>query len=103
MRTGDFVWGDQPDAVFGIHQHNGWLVVAGVGFRDVAEGGDDNNVSRVDQMGGGSIDADHAAASGSLHRVGRQAGSPGHIPDMDLLEREDVGGFQSLNSLISSH
>jgi len=94
--AGDFVRGDQPNVVVGIHEDDDGLVIARLGFGEVAECGDNDNVARMHEVGGRSIDADDATAAGPLHRIGRQPGTPGDIPDMDFLEGQNVSRFEQV-------
>jgi hypothetical protein len=44
----------------------------------------------------GAVDADHARARLAAQRVGAEALAVGHVPDLDLLVRQDVRQLQQL-------
>ncbi len=56
---------------------------------EVGEGRDDDDVARVDQVGGGAVDAHHPRPGWPSERVGREPGSPCYVPDVDLFVFEN--------------
>ena len=59
-----------------------------------AVGGEDDQVSRAGEVGGGAVDLDRPGARFPLDGVGREARPSGDVVDLDTFVREDSGGGQ---------
>ncbi len=85
-----------PGAVLGVHQHHRRLVLLGVLGSQGGERGDDDHVPGLDQVRPGPVHLHHPAAALPGEGVGDQPGAGGHVPDVDLLVRQDVGRVQQV-------
>src|SRR5947208_440762 len=67
-----------------------------IGVVDYGEGGDDDQVAGFGEEGGGAVGANDAGTLGAQHGIGPEASAAGHVPDVNFLERDDVGGLQEV-------
>src|SRR5699024_5010048 len=78
--------------VIGIHVDDIGLVGAGLGIRGLEVAHDDDQITRIDQVGGGTIDADAAGSGITGDHIGLNPGAVGDVHDGDLLTLDEASG-----------
>src|SRR5690625_693358 len=102
-RVGDLVGGvghlaglgpDVQGPVVLVDEDDRGLVGAGVGVAEHPVGDEDDEVNRVDVVGGGAVDLDVPHAPLPRDDVGGQPGAVGDVDDVDLLAGQQVRGVE---------
>ncbi len=84
------------DPVVGVDEDDVRLELLGLGGVHLAVADQDHDVAGVDQAGGGTVDADHAAAALAGDRVGLDPRAVGDVDDVDELAGQQVGGVEEV-------
>ena len=69
---------------------------AGLVGSHVGVGDQDDGIAHVHQVGGGTVDAQHAGAALARDGVGLQPGAVGDVNDGNQFTGEDIGGFKEI-------
>ncbi len=84
------------DAVFFVDKNNFRFVGFGFLRIEVGEARDDDVVPLLGQVGRRAVDLDDAGTLGARDYIGFKAASVGHIPDVDVLMGDQVGGLHQV-------
>ena len=87
-RAGDLLTlGDNP--VFRVNKHHRRNMVQSLGLGHPTISCNYDQIAHIGEVGCRAVNANHLRPGWGAHGISAKSGSPGHIPNMDLLEWED--------------
>src|SRR5262249_37161021 len=84
------------DPIGRVHKDHRRLILLGLAAGHDRVGGHDHEVAGLYEVRAGPVHADHARPGRAGQRVGHQPGPVAHVPDVDLLIRQNVGRVQQV-------